>query len=138
MDNFTVYLFVRDNSRSQPPVAIRRRLHALNSLREELAALGNVRVTAVPHEADLQVEIKNVFSGDENRAGTKPHGAAADRVLIIRMMIADEPVEFVCADGIGNVPAEHHAAKRVLVWLYSLMACHPRAGGSLLAGMSFN
>jgi hypothetical protein len=138
MDTFTVYLFVRDNSGSQSSIAIRRRVQALQALREEFAAVGNVRVTALPYEADIQVEIRNVFSTNEEPPGTRSHGAKGHRVLIIRMLIADEPVDFVCADGIGNVPAEHHAAKRVLVWLYNLTQYQNRASRALVAGLTVN
>ena len=136
METFTVYLFVRENARWAAPVA--SRLEALHKLREELAALGNVRVTAVPDEADLQVEIRNVInpSGEPgHRRGRRPTG---HRVLIIRMLIANEPVEFVCADGVGDVPAEQHAARRVLVWLYNLTQYHRRTGSPLLCGVSVN
>jgi hypothetical protein len=135
MDTFSVYLFVRDKSESHPPIAIKRRLHALQALREELTALGNVRVTALPHEADLQVEIKNVFVTNEGpRAGRRK--PAEHRVLVVRLLIADEPVEFLCADGVGKLPAEHHAAKRVLVWLYNLAEYHCRASRRLPVELS--
>jgi hypothetical protein len=130
MDTFTVYLFVRDRSQSHPPIAIEPRLQAQQALKEELVALGNVRVTALPHEADLQVEIKNVFGTNE---GSAPgNSRAGHRVLIIGLLIGDELVEFVCADGIGNVPAEHHAAKHVLVWLHNLTHYQARAGGQVM------
>jgi hypothetical protein len=138
METFTVYLFVRDKSGSQSALATRRRLEALQALREELAAVGNVRVTALPYEADLQVEIRNVFSTNEEPPGSRAHGAKEHRVLIIRMLIADEPVDFVCADGIGSVPAEHHAAKRVLVWLYNLTQYQSRASRPTIAGLTVN
>ena len=138
METFTVYLFVRDKSGSQSALATRRRLEALQALREEFAAVGNVRVTALPYEADIQVEIRNVFSTNEEPPGSRARGAKAHRVLIIRMLIADEPVDFVCADGIGSVPAEHHAAKRVLVWLYNLTQYQNRAGRPLVAGLTVN
>jgi hypothetical protein len=130
MDTFSVYLFVRDKSQSHPPIAIQRRLQALQALREELTAIGNVRVTALPQEADLQVEIKNVFVTNEGPVNGR-RKEVEHRVLIIRLMIADEPVEFLCADRIGNLPAEHHAAKRVLVWLYNLTEYHCRASRRL-------
>ncbi len=130
MDTFSVYLFVRDKSQAHPPIAIKRRLQALQALREELTALGNVRITALPHEADLQVEIKNVFVTNEGPV-TGRRREVEHRVLVVRILIANEPVEFLCADGIGNVPAEHHAAKRVLVWLYNLAEYHCRASRRL-------
>ena len=135
-----VYLFVRDRSGNQSPLAIARRLHALQALRDELVAL-DVRVTALPFEADLQVEITNVLGlSDEPR--TAMGKSPAERVLIIRLLIADEPVEFVCSDGIGQVPAERHAARRVLVWLNNLTAYQNRAGreafGQLTTTLSTN
>jgi hypothetical protein len=133
MDTFSVYLFVREKSKSHPPIAIQRRLQALQALRDELTALGNVRVTALPHEADLEVEIRNVFVTNEGPVGRQGN---EHRVLIVRLMIGDEPVEFLCADGIGNVPAEHHAAKRVLVWLYNLTEYHCRASRRLPSDLS--
>jgi len=140
MDTFTVYLFVRDRSGQQSPLAMARRLDALQALREELIALG-VRVTALPFEADLQVEITSVSGLNE-----EPHGATgrgpAERVLIIRLMIANEPVEFVCSDGIAQAPAERHAARRVLVWLNNLATYQNRAGrqavGTLTVSLSTN
>ena len=137
MDTYTVYLFVRDRSHSHPPIAIEPRLQAQQALKEELVALGNVRVTALPHEADLQVEIKNVFGTDE---GPVPRNSrAGHRVLIIGLLIGGhELVEFVCADGIGNVPAEHHAAKRVLVWLHNLTHYQARAGEQVMTGFTVN
>jgi hypothetical protein len=141
MDTFTVYLFVRDRSHTQSPIAIERRLQAQQALRDELVAL-NVRVTALPDEADLQVEITNVFGTNEETHGAMPRGGDSQRVLIIRLLIANEPVEFVCADGIGNVPAECHAARRVLVWLHNLPAYQNRpaheARGGLTASLSRN
>jgi len=143
MDTFTVYLFVRDRPHTQSPIAIEGRLQALQALRDELVALGSVRVTALPYEADLQVEITNVFGTNEvpHRA-TSSCGSESQRVLIIRLLIVNEPVEFVCADGIGNVPAERHAARRVLVWLHNLSAYQSRAAqepyGSLTVNLSAN
>ena len=136
MDTFTVYLFVRDRSQSTN-VTIERRLQSLKALREELVALG-VRVTALPDEADLQVEIRNVFGTNEGPGGKPLAGSDGHRVLIIRLLIAEEPVEFVCSDGIGNVPAECHAAKRVLVWLHNLAQCHDRAAKPIVAGFTVN
>ena|SRR5438552_191775 len=134
MDTFTVYLFVRGSSHGQSPRAIARRLQALHNLSEELVALGNVRVTALPDEADLQVEVTNVIALDgEARAGMRRH---SERVLIIRLLIANEPVEFVCCDGVGNMPAERHAARRVLVWLHNLTAYQNRPAGQVYGGMT--
>src|SRR5437667_6178458 len=136
METFTVYLFVRDRSQTQSPVAIERRLHALQALHEELVALGNVRVTALPYEADLQVEITNVFGMNEEPGTAAARPNDRHRVLIIRLMIADEVVEFVCSDGIGKVPAECHAARRILVWLHNLNDYQSRAGREAAGGMT--
>ena len=142
MDTFTVYLFVRDRTHTQSPIAIEGRLQALQALRDELVALGSVRVTALPYEADLQVEITNVFGTNEVPHRATSCGSESQRVLIIRLLIVNEPVEFVCADGIGNVLAERHAARRVLVWLHNLSAYQSRAAqepyGSLTVNLSAN
>lgn len=157
MDTFTVYLFVRDRSDTQPPIAIERRLQAQQALRDELAALG-VRATALPHEADLQVEITSVLGLTEEPGPTHSthptratqlthpthtthvtratHVTQNDRVLIIRLLIGDEPVEFVCSDGIGRIPAERHAARRVLVWLNKLSGYRNRAGREAIGGLT--
>ena len=73
MDTFTVYLFVRDRSGQQSPLAMARRLDALQALREELIALG-VRVTALPFEADLQVEITSVSGLNARATGVLVEG----------------------------------------------------------------
>jgi len=142
MDTFTVYLFVRHRSRGQSPLAIARCLQALHALREELVALDSVRVTARPDEADLQVEITNVIGLDGEPRTGMARGRESDRVLIIRLLIANEPVEFVCCDGVGNMPAERHAARRVLVWLHNLTAYQNRpahqARGGLTVSLSRN
>jgi hypothetical protein len=140
MDTFTVYLFVRDRSGHHSPLAMTRRLHALQNLREELLALG-VRVTGLPFEADLQVEITNVL-GLNGEPPTDTSCGDSERVLIIRLMIAGEPVEFVCSDGIAQAPAERHAARRILVWLNNLASYQNRAGraaaGVLTVSLSTN
>lgn len=115
MGAFTVYLFVRAGDRDAIG-ATERRLRALHALREELLRAG-VRVTPMPGSADLDVEITNVFGGDDRIADPS-------RVLIVRLTAGDERVDFVCSDGIGRVSAEHHAAKRILVWLDSLSRGH--------------
>ena len=136
MDTFTVYLFVRDAARTQSRTAMERRLQAQQALREELVALGGVRITALPYEADLQVEVTNVFGTNEGPGSAIRTADAGQRVLIIRLLIADELVEFVCSDGIGNVPAERHAARRVLVWLHNLAGYQPHAGRELMGGLT--
>ena len=136
MDNFTVYLFVRDAARIQSPAAMERRLRALQALREELIALGGVRITALPYEADFQVEITNVLGPNGGPDGAIRTAGDGHRVLIIRLLIADEPVEFVCSDGIGKAPAERHAARRVLVWLHNLADYQSRAAREVVSGMT--
>jgi hypothetical protein len=134
MDTFAVYLFVRNTARTHSPAAMERRLQALQALREELVELDGVRITALPYEADLQVEITNVFGANEGPGGPIRTADAGHRVLIVRLLIADEPVEFVCSDGVGNVPAERHAARRVLVWLHNLAEYRSRAGREMAGG----
>lgn len=117
MGAYTVYLFVRANGDHEPAAVTERRLQALQALRDELVRVG-VRVTPLPGHADLDVEITNVF-------GTGDHSADAQRVLIVRISVGDhERLDFVCSDGLGRVSAEHHAAKRILVWLESLSHRH--------------
>ncbi len=118
MGAYTVYLFVRTNADREPAAVTERRLQALQALRDELVRVG-VRVTPLPGHADLDVEITNVF-------GTGDHSADAQRVLIVRISVGDERLDFVCSDGLGRVSAEQHAAKRILVWLDSLS--HPHWG----------
>jgi hypothetical protein len=137
MDTFTVYLFVRDRSRTHSAASLQQRLAAQQALREELLSTGSVRVTALPYEADLQVEITNVVDTYERPTGVTARGEA-HRVLIIRLLIGDEPVEFVCSDGIGNMPAERHAARRVLVWLNNLATYQNRAERTLATGFTLN
>jgi hypothetical protein len=136
MDTFTVYLFVRDRSRTQSASSLDQRLAAQQALREELVSMG-VRVTALPYEADLQVEVTNVLGTYERSDDGMPRGDH-HRVLIIRLLIGDEPVEFVCSDGIGNMPAERHAARRVLVWLNNLATYQNRAERTLATGFTLN
>src|SRR5439155_26367337 len=88
MDTFTVYLFVRDAARTQSPTAMERRLQAQQALREELVALGGVRITALPYEADLQVEVTNVFGTNEGLGGAIRSADAGHRVLNFRLIIA--------------------------------------------------
>lgn len=97
-----------------------RRLQALRALHDELSNVG-IRVTPLPERADLEVEITNVFLAGEGHAP----GARAEscilvergRIMSIRLSVSDEHLEFVCSDGTGRVPAERHAAQRILMWL---------------------
>ena len=115
MTGFTVYLFVRapqslQGSPGDAATSAGRRLNALHVLRDELVALG-IRVAPVPDLADLQVEITNVFA---TREATTDH-----RVVMVRLAFGNERLEFVCSDGVGRVPAERQAAKRIVAWLDS-------------------
>ena len=115
MTGFTVYLFVRapqslQGSPGDGATSTERRLNALHVLRDELVALG-IQVAPVPDLADLHVEITNVFA---TREATRDH-----RVVMVRLTIGNERLEFVCSDGIGRVPAERQAAKRIVAWLDS-------------------
>ena len=115
MTGFTVYLFVRapqslQSSPGNATTSTERRLNALHALRDELVALG-IQVAPVPDLADLQVEITNVFA---TREAMMDH-----RVVMVRVAIGHERLEFVCSDGVGRVPAERQAAKRIVAWLDS-------------------
>ena len=115
MTGFTVYLFVRapqslQGSPGDAATSTERRLNALHVLRDELVALG-IQVAPVPDLADLHVEITNVFA---TREATTDH-----RVVMVRLVIGNERLEFVCSDGVGHVPAERQAAKRIVAWLGS-------------------
>jgi hypothetical protein len=122
MSAFTVYLFVRAAS-DHDSAGAHRRLQALQALRDELVGLG-IRVSPVPDQADLDVEITNVFGTSEESICGEPRrlvrGGEGRRVVIVRISVGDERLDFVCSDGIGRVSAEHHAAKRILAWLDSL------------------
>ena len=111
MSSFSVYLFVRAAAEADSTAA-RRRLHAVQALRDELVSLG-VNVSPLPDRADLVVEITNVF-------GTCEDLQSGRRVVVVRLSIGDERLDFVCADGIGRITAERHAAKRILMWLDSI------------------
>jgi hypothetical protein len=116
MSTFSVYLFVRAAGEADSTSALRR-LQAVQALRDELVSLG-VTVSAVPNGADLSVEITNVF-------GTTEDSRPSRRVVVVRIAVGDERMDFVCSDGIGRGSAERHAAKRIMVWLDSLY--HQRA-----------
>jgi hypothetical protein len=131
MSAFSVYLFVRTGPEYDSGAA-HRRLQALQALRDELVGLG-VRVSPVPDQADLDVEITNVFGSSEESMYGEPRrlvrGGDGRRVVIVRISVGDERLDFVCSDGVGRVSAEHHAAKRILVWLESLsQESHQDAG----------
>jgi hypothetical protein len=120
MRAFTVYLFVRGAADEDLPAIAARRLQALQALRDELLVHG-VHVTTVPAEADLAVEITNVFAIDEDpplaRVRRRVRGKSRPRVLIVRLSNGNDRMDFVCSDGIGRVPAEQHAAQRIMMWL---------------------
>ncbi len=111
MDRITAYLFARTIPDGATG-AERRRLQALQALRDELIALGTVTVTATPEEADVQVEITDVVAG------------AAHRVVMVRLSADDEPLDFVCSDGSGSMTAEHQAARRIHAWMHQWSATH--------------
>jgi hypothetical protein len=133
MTGFTVYLFVRaaqtlHGGPGDAATSTERRLNALHVLRNELVALG-IQVAPVPDLADLQVEITNVFA---TREATTDH-----RVVMVRLSIGSERLEFVCSDGVGRVPAERQAAKRIVAWLDSPgVAGALRLPQALTAGLS--
>jgi len=133
MTGFTVYLFVRapqslPGSPGDGATSTERRLNALHVLRDELVALG-IQVAPVPDLADLHVEITNVFA---TREATRDH-----RVVMVRLAIGNERLEFVCSDRIGRVTAERQAAKRIVAWLDSPgVAGAVRLPTALTAGLS--
>jgi|SRR5215813_12726616 len=119
MTPFSVYLVVRNTPESNKSHVLDRRLRALRTLHEELRSLG-IHVTAMPDRADLEVEITNVFvAGESQTLARVDAGSATERgrIISIRLSVADEHVELVCSDGMGRVPAERHAAQRILMWL---------------------
>lgn len=96
------------------PVA-RLRADALRALREELASLGIVRVTPVPHGADFEVEITNVLRVEEGSHSRSDVGR--QRILVVRLGRNGERLDFVCSDGRSAMPAERQAARRIRGWL---------------------
>src|SRR5262245_2648943 len=119
MTPFSVYLVVRNTPDGNKSHVLDRRLRALRALHGELSALG-IHVTATPDRADLEVEITNVFVAGETHAPAHADSARVverGRIISIRLSVADEHVELVCSDGMGRVPAEQHAAQRILMWL---------------------
>jgi hypothetical protein len=115
MSAFTVYLFVRTPPDGPSSVVALRRLKALQGLRDELARIEGVMVTAGPGHADLHVEITNVFASDDEAPVRDGR-----RVVIVRVSAGDERTDLVCADGFGRHSAEHQAARRICLWLESL------------------
>jgi|SRR5579872_4911957 len=122
MTPFTVYLVVRAHEDSGKSHVTDRRLQALRALHDELTNVG-IRVTPLPERADLEVEITNVFLAGEKHAPGVPNETCSlmdrGRIMSIRLSVSDEHLEFVCSDGSGRVPAERHAAQRILMWLDS-------------------
>src|SRR5262245_31736334 len=117
MTPFSVYLAVR-NTPDGNTSALERRLRALHALHHELNTLG-IHVTPMPDRADLEVEITNVFIAGDPHAAVRAEsgGAERERIMSIRLSVAEEHVEIVCSDGLGRMPAERHAAQRILMWL---------------------
>ena len=103
MDRINVYVSAR--SSEDAGGVERRRDQALQALREELMGLAVVSVAAAPEQAELHVEITNVVAG------------AAQRVLMLRLEVEDEKLDFVCSDRTGNVTAEQQAARRIQAWM---------------------
>jgi hypothetical protein len=120
MTPFAVYLLVRTTADGAKPHATDRRLQALRALHEELTNIG-IRVTAMPDRADLEAEITNVFlAGEGHASGGRAETCSLverGRIMSIRLSVGDEHLEFVCSDGTGRVPAERHAAQRIMMWL---------------------
>src|SRR5438093_7477263 len=122
MTPFTVYLLVRaseDNGDASKSLTTDRRLQALRALHDELTTIG-IRVTPLPERADLEVEITNVFVAGQGRTPGRAETCSLverGRIMSIRLSVGDERLEFVCSDGTGRVPAERHAAHRIMMWL---------------------
>jgi hypothetical protein len=108
----TVYLFVRTPPDGPTSAVALRRLKALQDLRDELRRDGGVIVRATPQHADLQIEVTNVFASDDTVAPRDTR-----RVVVIRLSAGENRMDFVCADGYGNVSAEHQAVRRIFAWL---------------------
>ena len=122
MTPFTVYLLMRTTDDGQKSHMTERRLQALRALHDELTDAG-IRVTPLPERADLEVEITNVFlPGDVHAPGSPAETCSLverGRIMSIRLSVSDEHLEFVCSDGTSRMPAERHAAQRILMWLDS-------------------
>lgn len=110
----TVYLFMHPFD-DAPQGAALLRLNALRGLRDELAAMPGVRVSPVPQQADLEVEITNVIATDD--AGCGVSRGDGQRILVIRMNRNGERLDFVCSDGRGRLSAERQAARRIRDWV---------------------
>ena len=110
----SVYLFVRTPPDGPTSAVALRRLKALQELRDELRHAG-VIIAAAPRRAKLQVEITNVFASDD---GARARDGR--RVIVVRLSVGGERMDFVCADGHRSVSAERQAADRICVWLESL------------------
>jgi hypothetical protein len=135
MNFLSVFLFVHSASYDEASLADARRLQALKTLREELQRL-DVRVSALPQEADLRVEIAQLLGVDNGptvRSGTYAvHLIERPRTLVVRVSAGDEQFDLVCVDGLSNTTAEWQAARRIHARLSSQMSAptpqpaHPR------------
>jgi hypothetical protein len=94
----------------------RLRADALRALGNELASLRGVRVSALPQEADLDVEITNVMRVDEGLA-PRAGGGGRPRILVVRLCRRGERLDIVCTDGRSAMPAERQAARRIQGWV---------------------
>jgi hypothetical protein len=119
MDPLNVYLYVQPSSDSGASTGDRRKLQSMLTLRDELVALGGVHVAPAPQVADLQVEIMNLVGHSDARPKAKPAPRRDDahRILIVRVQVENERLDFVCSDGIGHMTAESQAAKRIHAWM---------------------
>lgn len=116
MTMLTVYLFTQSTPAIAPPM-MHRRENALLVLRDELLRLGDLRVSASPQDADLQVEILNLLGADEGPVARAAHGAdrvpERRRILIVRVWRDTHRFDVVCSDGPGGASAERQAARRI-------------------------
>lgn len=110
----TVYLFMHPLDHASPGATLLR-LNALRRLRDELAALPGVRVSAIPQGSDLEVEITNVIASGDAPGSTNRD--ESPRILVVRMGRNGERLDFVCSDGPKDLPAERQAARRIRNWI---------------------
>ena len=122
MNPVSVYLYSHSTSTAGGSSVDQRRLHAMLALRDELLALGGVRLSAAPQEADLQVEIVNLLRLDDGPTAAvdatgRHHDPERRRILVVRIAFDQERLDFVCSDGLGSVSAESQAARRIHTWV---------------------
>jgi hypothetical protein len=116
MKSSSVFLSVPSASGDGASLVDQRRLQVLTVLRDDLLALG-IRVSAVPGDTDLRVEITHLLAIEEGPIVRSARDASRlperPRTLVVRVSDADEQLDLVCVDGIGNVTAERQAAGRI-------------------------